>query len=170
MPIPLATLRSGAIPLTTTPIQNSPVVGGTPTGSGIASVEFTRGDRASTYSTTSSTYANVDNTNLQRVFVIPAGWKLSVSATGVFAVAAATTSASLILRDSITALSFAALQSNIATAGQAIPWSLVGGIEGDGRTHTVALQFASSDNATAVTITNNSSNYPTMIWRLEPAN
>lgn len=148
----------------------SPVINGTPSGTGIPTVTYKSGGGIGNYTRTSSTLAAVDSTNLSLTVTIPTGWKLVVWASGGAEVSANTTSAVLAIRDTFLAQIFAEISANIATAGNVYPFSLCAAIPGDGSSHTVQLQFASSDNSSTVTIPNSGSNFPTMVFLLTPSN
>lgn len=120
------------------------------------------------YSTTSSTYADVDATNLGFTVTIPNGWKLGIWVTTTADVLAGKGGRIGIFDGSIVVDQ----QVDNQTASELdMPMSLVWEITGDGASHTVKLQFRNTDNVSAFKLSNtNGSLSTTMLFLLMPSN
>jgi hypothetical protein len=132
-----------------------------------------KGTAAGDYSSASTTYAAVDGTNLSQTITIPLGWKLVVEACGNISSLTAAAGVNVALLDGSTVLQ--AEKSIVPIAvGDWTPFSLKWVITGDGLSHTIQLQYLTSNALDSVTIQNNNtgtnSNIPVMITTLTPSN
>lgn len=154
----------------------SPVVNGTPTGTGIATLTLKKGSGAGNYTTASTTYVVADSTNLCLTVTIPTGWKLGISASGSIGTATAAVLANVALTDNAacsTANAGVLVESVETTtaAGVLQPWGLNWVITGDGNAHNIALQYKTSNGADSATLLNSSAtSLPTMVFTLMPSN
>lgn len=147
----------------------SPVVNGTPTGTGIPTVTLKKGSGAGTYTSASTTYVQVDSTNLLFTVTIPTGWKLLISSSG----RAGTVTAAVAWFVSLADGGVTLVETNgIATGvGVANPFALNWVIAGDGASHTVDLRYKTSNGADSVIIGNGTaSDVPTVTFLLTPSN
>lgn len=163
---------SGATLSTST--LTSPVVNGTPTGTGIPTVTLKKGTGAGNYTTTSTTFAAVDGTNLTYTVTIPTGWKLMVQANGTSTTQTAAVNDTIGLNDGACGGATVNLQAStiIPSGPNAMEaWALGWVITGDGASHTVNLCYLTSNAADAATIANSSASLtPTMTFLLTPSN
>lgn len=154
----------------------SPVINGSPTGTGIATLTLKKGSGAGNYTTASTTYVVADSTNLCLTVTIPTGWKLSVSASGAIGTATAAVLANIALTDNAacgTANAGLLVESTETTtaAGVLQPFALNWVITGDGAAHNVALQYKTSAGADSATLLNASATQlPVMSFSLMPSN
>jgi len=154
----------------------SPVVNGTPIGTGVATLTLKKGSGGGNYTSASTTYVVVDSTNLCYTVTIPTGWKLSVVARGNIGTSTAVVAASAAITDNgacATANSGVLVEGQTFgnAAGNTEPFSLGWIITGDGNSHNVALQFKTANGADSALILNSSSTLlPTMTFTLVPSN
>lgn len=131
-----------------------------------------KGDGSTTYNTTSGSLVNVDATNLSYTVTVPSGYKLFITATGSYLGTAGGTNDNLVaITDTSTSTILNQLQNNPAVTGGATPITLTAILTGDGNSHTINLQFASS-NSSGVGIINSTglSQFPIMTFLLMPSN
>lgn len=105
-----------------------------------------QGSGAGNYTTTSGSYAPIDGTNLQKIIVIPVGFKLVVNATGEFQITTGNTG-NIAIFDGSTNLQ-TEQNSNPTASSLTQPFALTSVITGDGNLHTIALEFDSQGGAT----------------------
>jgi hypothetical protein len=169
----LAAASGGALAIVnavlTTPTITTPIINGTSTGTGILTQTIKKGSGAGTYTSTSTTLINVDGTNLSYTVTIPNGWKLTATASGSYGTNTGNVNVNIALVDTATST---VLQQVIlfGNTTQAASFSLNGGIIGDGASHTVTLQYLTSNGADAITIQNSSTAFPVMTFLLSPSN
>lgn len=156
----------------------SPAINGTPTGTGVPTITYKQGSGSGTdYTSTSISPVKVDATNLQYTVTIPTGWKLLVQANGIISQSTAVVGVDVALFDGSTAIDTRFL----VTSGATSVWtdfSLSAVVNGDGVSHTIALEFDTTTAADAVHIANNvvvagvaGNNYPPkMVFILVPSN
>jgi hypothetical protein len=133
-----------------------------------AGITLKKGTGAGNYTTASTTYVDVDATNLGFTATIPTGWKLAISASGQLGTATAAVAASVSLLDGATVV-----ETSLTGTGVGVlePWALNWVINGDGNSHTVKLQFKTSNGADSATIANSSATIlPTITFTLLPSN
>lgn len=124
-----------------------------------------------TYSTTSSTFADVDATNLAFTTTVPTGWKLFCIATGEVAPSTDYLIGQLFDTQGSVVLQRIALGGGAAGAATwDLGLSLIGTVTGDGLSHTVKLQFANNNNATSVQINGFNGRFAKMVFTLMPSN
>jgi hypothetical protein len=146
----------------------SPVVNGTPTGTGIPTITLKKGSGSGNYTSSSTSYVDVDATNLAYTATIPTGWKLAVAASGSITSNAGQVNVLVSIFDSSTLLETSILPP---AAGGLASFALSWVINGDGSTHTIKLQDKTSNGANSVLIANNSATLtPTMVFILSPSN
>lgn len=157
-------------------VMSSPTINGTPTGTGIPTVTLKKGTGAGNYTTASTTYVVVDSTNLCYTVTIPTGWKLLVQASGALGTSTAVVQANVALTDNAacgTANAGILVQQGLfgPSAGNGTNFSLSYVINGDGASHSVALQFSTSNGADSAVIANVSASFTvTMVFILTPSN
>jgi hypothetical protein len=155
-------------------VLTSPVINGTPTGTGVQTIYYLKGSGSGTnYSTTSTTPVIVDATNLSQAVTIPIGWKLYVSAKGAIQSATAAVQVEAHILDGTTVLDSSITLSNVVGTNEQFICQAV--VAGDGASHTIALYFNTTNASDAAAIANNSDSStssfrPKMILQLEPSN
>lgn len=160
---------TGKAVLDTSPTIASPVINGTPTGTGIATTVFKKGTGAGNYTSASTTDVVVDGTNLAATITIPTGWKLEVKAFGGISSLTATVTVFVGIADGGAVLD--TLPVTAALVGNFTPFAVGWVINGDGASHTIDLRYHTTNAADSVTINNAASNQlPTMIFTLYPSN
>lgn len=148
----------------------SPVINGTPSGTGIPTVTVKKGTGAGNYTTANTTMTDVDGTNLSYTVTIPTGWKLAVQAAGSIGVATAVVEVQVQILDNAAVVD---LRRILPTGTSILPsgdFALLGAITGDGASHTVKLQYKTTNGADSAVITNASNENPTMLFTLTPSN
>lgn len=153
-------------------ILSSPIINGTPTGSGVPTMVVKAGTGLANYTTTSlyPTFADVDSTNLSYTVLVPTGWKLHIVAAGDAFVNTAIVQVFVALFDSPVNLQERIILPPNA-GSDSIPFSLAWLVDGDNATHTLKLRYATAVAADAAGIRNSSSSRrPTMVFTLAPSN
>lgn len=148
-----------------------PVINGTPSGTGIPTTTVKTGSGGGNYSSASTAYVAIDNTNLTYTVTIPVGWKLMVWATADVGVLTAAVAVFFAIVDGVTTLveSQVIPSTTVATSTKQI--TLMDVITGDGASHTVTMQYRTSNAADSVTAINTSSTLtPHMTFLLTPSN
>jgi hypothetical protein len=128
------------------------------------------GTQAGNYTTTSTSFGAVDNTHLAWTGVIPAGWKLIVTAQGRIQSDTASVQQLVRLQDTSGRGTTIAAQDIVPGSGTAVGFSLTGVITGDGNSHTVRLEAKTSNASDEQEIVNTSNGYPTILYQLLPSN
>jgi hypothetical protein len=171
-----ATKITGALIVNSTLL--SPVVNGTPSGTGIRTTVMKAGTQGGNYGTTNAGLVAVDGTNLSYTVTVPSGWALLCQASGSAQVASGGANAALALQDSVNGV----IQEELITSTTAIAsggglassmtnsFSLTAKIAGDGMSHTVQLMYGGVTPAYSELIINISTAYPTMLFSLVPSN
>jgi hypothetical protein len=154
-----------------TPTITSPVINGTPSGTGIPTLTLKKGSGVGTYTTASASFVDVDATNLSYTVTIPTGWKLSVAARGELGVQTALVPVEMRIIDGSTEIAISRILPaalNTFPAGDA---HMIALITGDGASHTVKLQFKTTNAADTCNLSNSSStDTPMMLFNLCPSN
>lgn len=154
----------------------SPVINGTPTGTGISTVTLKKGSGGGNYTSASTTYVVVDSTNLCNTVTIPTNWKLLVTASGDLGTSTAVVAASYAITDNAacsTANAGILVEGQVFgnAAGNTEPFSKSWIIAGDGASHNIALQFKTANGADSALLLNSSATLlPTMTFVLMPSN
>jgi hypothetical protein len=154
----------------------SPVINGSPTGTGIPTVTLKKGSGAGNYTTASTTYVVVDSTNLCYTVTIPTGWKLLVNASVTGGTSTAVVPYFVAISDTAACGNAnTGILSETATAGTSpganTALSLTWVITGDGASHNIALQFKTTNAADSAFISNTSSTFlPMTTFLLIPSN
>ena len=129
-----------------------------------------KGSGGGNYVSASTSYVDVDATNLALTITIPTGWKLVVNASGQLTSATAIATVFVSLLDGSTLVEAQVNPTVAGTAGSE-DWALNWVITGDGASHTVKLQYKTSNGADSATILNSSATLvPTMVFTLMPSN
>jgi hypothetical protein len=148
---------------------SSPVINGSPTGTGIPTVTLKKGLGTGNYTTSNAGYVPVDGTNLTYTVTIPTGWKLAITASGFGLISTAQDFMGIALADGGGIIVETFMEPS--GAGPMIPWSLNWVITGDGNAHTIDLRFRAVTAAHAANIVNSSSTQiPTVVFMLTPSN
>lgn len=135
----------------------------------VPTIALKKGTGAGNYSSSSTTYVQVDGTNLTNTVTIPTGWKLIITAEFRMGTNTAAVFCTAALADGGTVVVETGQQT--PAAGTLISSSLQWVINGDGASHTVDLRFKTSNGADAVAIGNtNSTDIPVMVFTLLPTN
>jgi hypothetical protein len=149
----------------------SPVINGTPSGTGIPTATVKNGSGAGNYSSTSTSYVNMDGTNLSYTVVIPTGWKLMIIGAAAVGCLTAPVSTLFAINDSVGGI--LTETTNLPTATLATDTrqvTLCGVITGDGLSHVVTLQYKTTNASDAVTAVNTTATLtPTMTFLLMPS-
>lgn len=155
-----------------TSTQASPVITGTPSGAGIPTFTLKKGSGSGNYLSASTSYVDVDATNLAYTVVIPLGWKLAIFASGDVSASTSVVFVSVCLFD--TASSAVLVEENVtpgSAAGTNEPFALNYVVNGDGASHTIKLQMKTSNAADSVGMPNNNTTLtPMMVFILSPSN
>lgn len=141
---------------------------GTASGN-VPTITLKKGSGAGNYTTSADTnYHDVDATNLSYTVVVPTGWKMSVAASGAISSITAVAPVQVALYDGATILELPVIPaSTVSYSTFALNWVILG----DGNSHTVKLQFKTTNGSDTATIQNASAtNLPTMVFRLEYSN
>lgn len=160
--------RTSGDTLTSTTLT-SPVINGSPTGTGIPTVTLKKGSGGGSYSSASTSFVQVDGTNLTYTVTIPTGWKLMVTASFRVGTSTAAVACNVGIADGGTVVVETVQQTTAAgvLTSSALAWA----ITGDGNSHTVDLRYKTSNGADSVSIGNSSStDVPTMVFLLTPSN
>jgi hypothetical protein len=145
----------------------SPVINGTPTGTGIPTITLKKGTGAGNYTGTNTSFSNVDGTNLSYTVTIPTGWKLSIQVSAAIFNSTATANVSLAIVDGSVLIENQITGVLNQTAASTLSWV----INGDGASHTITLQVKTTNGADAWNIFNDiATRVPTMIFNLSPSN
>lgn len=142
----------------------------TSSNNGVTMVQKT-GDGSTSYSTTSGTLVDVDATNLSYTVTVPTGYKLHISATAsCTGTAGGTNENDLAITDTSTGTVLNQVSANPAVTGGSLPFALNAVLTGDGASHTIRLQFLST-NSVAMGIINSTGSHriPTMTFMLMPS-
>jgi hypothetical protein len=152
----------------------SPVINGTPSGTGIPTVTLKKGSGSGNYTTASTSYVQIDGTNLSYTVTIPTGWKLAIAASGGGFTSTAAVFFGVALADNIGGGGANVISETTilaASTSNSTAWALNWVINGDGASHVVDLRFKTSNGADSVNIQNNTSTVmPTMVFFLSPSN
>jgi hypothetical protein len=131
---------------------------------GVPTTTLRQGSAAGNYTTTSTTFVNVDATNLLYTVVIPSSFKLLISVSGNSSQLTTLSGIQIAIVDTGTVLQ--KLQMMVDGA-----FSLNTVISGDGNSHTVSLQFLTLNAANAAVIFNSGTTLvPTMMFILLQSN
>lgn len=155
----------------------SPVINGSPTGTGIPTLTQKKGSGGGNYGpTASTTYVVVDSTNLCYTVTIPTGWKLQVTAVATGGTNTAAVAFFVAITDNAAcSTANAGIVAETATAGPSPgannQVALTAVINGDGASHNVALQFKTTAGADTLFLSNTSATFtPYMTFNLSPSN
>ncbi len=157
-------------------VVTSPTINGTPTGTGIQTITGKKGSGGGNYTSASTTYVVMDSTNLCYTVTIPTGWKLAVFATAETNTSTAAVSFFIALTDNAacgTANAGIIYEATTASTGTGttINFPLTSVIAGDGASHSIALQFKTTNGADSVSTVNTSTaRTPMMTFVLSPSN
>jgi len=156
-------------PALASPVLTTPVITGTPTGTGIPTVTLKKGSGAGNYTTASTGFVQVDAANLLLTVTIPVGWKLTISAGGDITSNTAAVLVVMAIADGGVVIVESAVTPSAATVVSRI--NLVTAITGDGASHTVDLRFRTTNAADSAVLTNITATLtPTMVFLLTPSN
>jgi len=136
----------------------------------IPTIAIKKGSASGTnYTTTSTTWVVVDGTNLSNAVLVPTGYKLTISAT--VNVLTPNNGTAISMFDGATEIGGTEVYTVIGSANTALYMALPSQavITGDGATHTITLRYESPNGGTSAAL-NSTTNFPTMIFRLEQSN
>lgn len=140
------------------------------TGTYSMSMTLAKGNGVRDYTTSSTTFVDVDTVNLAHTVTIPIGWKLSIVASGTGYITGGFAAISFGLFDTASSSILVEIASNPAAVNTADTLSLAYVITGDNASHTIKLQFHTYNASDPVSLTNNTiSSVPTMIFTLMPS-
>ena len=124
---------------------------------------------SSNYTTSRTSFTAVDATNLSYTAVVPIGWKLLMWASGQAQIASTSVQGIVSLTDTSTSTvitsAFIMLDLNTTSA-----FSMQGALTGDGNSHTIQMQFKTTNATDAFSIGNNTFGYPQTLFLLTPSN
>lgn len=117
---------------------------------GVTMVQKSGTGNGTNYTTASTTYVDVDATNLNYNVTVPSGYKLQVTVAGTIFnnTAYGGSYASLYDNSTSTRLSEINLQETSVAAGYPVPFSLTNILTGDGNSHSIRLQFKDGGGGT----------------------
>lgn len=140
------------------------------TRTALQALTLKKGSGAGNYVSASTSYVQVDATNLLFAVIIPTGYKLAIVARGDVTSATAAVAVGIAIADGGAVVVETALTPVVAGTVTA-PFSLAWVITGDGLSHSVDLRYKTSNAADSVTIANPTATAtPTMIFTLMPSN
>ena len=149
----------------------APVINGTPTGTGIPTAHVYQGSGGGNYSSASTSYVAIDGTNLSFTVTIPTGWKLMVWGTADVGVLTAPVAAYFALVDGLTPLVESEIYPATTVATDTRQVTLMDVVTGDGVSHTITMQYKTSNGSDSVTALNTSTTLtPHMTTLLVPSN
>lgn len=144
----------------------SPVINGTPTGTGIPTTVFAKGSGGGTYTTTSASYTDIDVANLTSgALTIPTGWKAVVTLVLFGNAATSSTNGGFAIADSTTTLIDSIVQSDSVNKTTTLRWVFTG----DGASHTFKARFK-NDGTHSTAAVNTSTQVPTLDVVMYPSN
>lgn len=149
----------------------SPIINGTPTGTGIPTFTQKKGTGLGNYTGANTSAADVDAANLSYTVTIPTGWKLWCGATfNVFQSTAAGPVMNFLLADGGIAL--AGTQDVVASAvNMNTPVAINTVVTGDGASHTIRIQAATNNAADSWNMENaTATRTPILTCILSPSN
>lgn len=117
----------------------------------------------------STSFTNVDGSNLSYTVTIPTGWKLLIGASANIYTTTAVTNCNLAIADGGTVLTQMVLAASSSTT-LGYQANLLWVIAGDGNSHTITLQYKTSNASDHVEILNAASGVPVMTFFLTPSN
>lgn len=127
-----------------------------------------QGSNAGNYTTASTSYVDVDATNLKYVVTIPIGSTLSIMASGLANTLTGSAVVSIALADGGVSLAQAALVAVNTTNTE--PWSLNWMITGDGLSHDIRLRYSTSNASDSANMSNASGFFPVMLFQMSQVN
>lgn len=160
-------------PTIATPTITSPVINGNPSGTGIPTFTLKKGSGSGDYASASTTYVRVDTSNLVYTVTIPTGWKLLIHASGTSITATSAVQHLVALADGSADNSGILVERAVISPGTSfgVGFSLGWVISGDGASHTINLQYRTTNASDSVTISNSTATLlPTMTFMLSPSN
>jgi len=129
------------------------------------------GTGAGSYSTNSGTLVDVDATNLSYTVTIPVGYKLQIMASAcAVGTAGGSNEIDLAITDISTATVLTQMSVNPAVSGGSNPFTLISQLNGDGNSHTIRLQYLSSNGVTSSILNGATNRIPLMDFLLTPSN
>lgn len=132
---------------------------------------LTQGTGLGNYTSASTSYVDVDATNLTGKVIIPVGWVAVLSGSGVLGVNTASAVVGVGLADAGTLLQEQKVQPSISGASSQIGFGLSWVLKGDNKGHSFSLQFKTTNAADSVVLFNDSAlHVPTLIIELGPSN
>lgn len=133
-------------------------------------ITLKKGTGGGNYVSSSTSYVDVDATNLSYTVTIPTGWKLSVTAHGTVFQSTAAVSISVALYDTASSAVVSEIAASPFDISKSVPWGLGYVITGDAASHTVKLQYKTGSASDAANMVNTSTTAtPTMIFTLMPS-
>lgn len=138
-------------------------------GTATMGLTIKKGSGAGNYTTASTSYVQVDSTNLLFTVTIPTGWKVLINVAGSSSTLTAVTTASIALTDAGTLLQEVA--NAPGAAGTLNPFALTYVFAGDGASHSFDLRFKTTSGADSASILNTSTTATAMMtFLLMPSN
>jgi hypothetical protein len=148
----------------------NPVINGTPTGTGVPIASVVGGTGLGTYTSTSTSYVAIDATHITYTAVIPTGWNLMIVGTADIGVMTTSVSVFFALADGSTILIESQNLPAATVATDIRQVTLCDVVVGDGASHTITMQYKTSNAADAVTAVNSSATLtPHMTLLLMPS-
>jgi hypothetical protein len=128
-----------------------------------------KGNGSGNYTTTSTSFEQVDSSNLIYTVTIPAGWNVIISASGTIGNSRADRASQIGLGVDGNIVQYANFQATAEPASGSFALNWV--VSGDGNSHTVDLRFATSAPENTTTIYNTGSYIiPVMVFQLVQSN
>jgi hypothetical protein len=132
---------------------------------GTPTITYKKGSGAGSYTTTSTTYVDVDATNLAFVVTVPRGQKITMNAVFTVGVSVANEIINLALADGMTTL----VEAQAQLTGNNMFGSIQHVFVGDGASHTFKLRW-NTNTGTATMLNGTATLLPTMIFWMGSAN
>lgn len=158
----------------------SPVIAGTPTGTGIGTTVYKSGSGSGNYTGPDTSLKAVDTTNLCYSVTVPTGWKLSVTASGVLASLSAAVAIDIALSDVGATCTTGGVTALTATQRSFTPpafgtydvgWTTGYVLTGNGSAHSIALMVKTANGSDDWGIQNSAAALaPSMVFTLMPSN
>ena len=129
-----------------------------------------KGSAGGDYFTSSTSFTDVDSSNLIQPITIPTGWKLSIVVSCSLYVSVAPTGGYVSLYDSVAGTDVVQSVIYPDSTASGIPLSLSWVISGDGSSHTIRLRWRLDNGSCVLNMRNGGSAVPTILLTLAPSN
>src|SRR5262249_5711398 len=138
-------------------------------GSSSMGMTLKSGSGSGNYTSKSTSYVQVDGSNLAFAVTVPTGWKLLIQASGTARSSSPAAPLSFALADNGSVLVEQSLAPRATGSGAAFGLNWI--VTGDGASHAIDLRFKTGNGSSAVNVANSTpTNVPVMTFVLMPSN